>query len=258
MTDASFKNRFRFSESNHLKVGLERECFLTRQGNIMPIAKEVLRVLPEDGRFGYELSACQLEERVGPFDKNAIVDHLLENEQIISEAKNRVSFERLFLDVAPETMPLDVYPDPTGRYASISQNLPRHILVAACRVAAVHVHIGMESAETALMVYNEVIENFESLCEINSSDSQRLEIYKVMAPDFKPCPYKDWEEFEVVAKEKGFCEDPRQCWNLIRISQCGTIEFRMFDTTDNLNKIQKWIEKCHQLCADSVPKKLAC
>lgn len=245
-----FMQRFDFREDGRLLVGIERECFIVNGGDmIVPRSAEVLDYLTDRKRFGYELSACQLEDRIGPVDIEDVKRSLLQNEHDIEEVEHKLGFRRLHLEVAPETMPLDVFPDPTGRYQKITLDMPRHILSAACRVVGTHIHIGMPDHETALKVYDGVIGQTDVLCKIgDGSDGKRLEIYRIMAPDFQPPPYGSWREFYETAVQKGFVNDPRKCWTLIRISVHGTIEFRMFGATDDLDKIVSWARICHQLC----------
>ncbi|MDO8571805.1 MAG: hypothetical protein Q7R79_03950 [bacterium] len=249
-----FANRFRFNPATTLNVGIERECFLTRgEGNIVPLASDVLRLLSDRQRFGYELSACQLEDRVGPCIIGDLSSQFALNEQEIQRAEAQLGFERLYIEVAPESMPLDVFPDPTGRYQEITTNMPRETLLAACRVAATHIHVGMPSHAVALSVYNMVIKHLDRLCQLGDrSDGQRLQIYHIMAPDYLPRPYADWEKFYEEACEKKFDGDPRRCWHLIRLSVHGTIEFRMFGSTPDVEQIVLWADDCRRLCEEAM------
>lgn len=251
-----FTAKFNFDVTKKLHVGIEREGFLIdKHGKIIPFAPVVLSKLTDRSRFGYELSACQLEDRAGPCLLEDLKEQLLQNEKQIKEAENELNFGRIYVEVAPEDMPLDVFPDPTGRYQKIIKNMPKHILSAACRVAATHIHIGMPDCFTALKVYNNVIQYLDSLCvEGDGSNGERLRIYKIMAPDFQPPAYKDWQHFYEIAIERGFVIDPRKCWNLIRISVHGTIEFRMFGSTPDFKKILKWAKICHNLCLDAIKR----
>jgi carboxylate-amine ligase len=250
----TFWERFGFDPAKKLYVGVERERFLTSGGRIAPIAPLVLERLKRyGGRFGYELSACQLEDRVGPCSVEEVEDSLSNNDLLIAAAEMDTGaggpWGSLHLEMGPEDMPLDVYPDPTGRYQEITRDMPRHVLLAACRILGTHVHIGMPDHETALRAYNDVISHCAILCERgNGSFGERLATYRIMAPDCMPQPYRDWEHFSSVATEKGFAEDPRRCWTLIRISVHGTIEFRMFGATSSLSRIVGWVRLCHDLC----------
>lgn len=249
-----FMNLFRFDSRKTLFLGVERECFLVRPGvGISAIAPDVLKLLPDKQRFGYELSACQLEERIGPCPVSDVGPQLRLNQATIASAEQQLGFQRLHVEVAPEDMPLDVFPDPTGRYQEITKEMPRDRLLAACRVAATHVHVGMPDHTIALKTYNRVIKHLDPLCQMgDGSDGERLRIYRTMAPDFMPRPYECWEQYQQEAVEKSFVEDPRRCWHLIRLSVHGTIEFRMFGTTSDLRKVEGWAKECHRLCEDAM------
>jgi gamma-glutamyl:cysteine ligase YbdK (ATP-grasp superfamily) len=250
----NFMKRFDFRADGRLLVGIERECFLTDlQGRIKPLAPKILEKLTDRKRFGYELSACQLEDRIGPVSLHILEKEILRNEEYLKVAESELQFKRLFIEVAPSEMPLDIYPDPTGRYQEITKNMPSEILLAACRVAATHVHIGMPDHHTALMVYNRVIGHLDELCYLgDGSDGERLQIYKKMAPDFLPYIYNAWDDFFKEAKVKGFENDPRKCWHLIRISIHGTLEFRMFGSTGSIRRIISWAQKCRALCEEAL------
>jgi gamma-glutamyl:cysteine ligase YbdK (ATP-grasp superfamily) len=247
---SDFLSRFQFRPEGGMLVGIEREALLVRNNSMVPIAKEVLEALKTNGRYGYELSACQLEDRIGPVDLQNLLLSLEENEAEIREAEKNLQFQRFLYEVGPADMPLDVYPDPTGRYQIITKDMPREILLAACRVIGTHIHIGMPNHETALAVYNKVFSKWEDLCRMgDGSCGERLEIYTRMAPDFKPSYYPNWDNFYREAIQKGFELDPRKCWHLIRLSVHGTIEFRMFGTTRELKRIVTWAKYCHELCS---------
>lgn len=245
-----FMAKFAFRPEGAGLIGTEREGFITDPaGNIVPWAPRILEHLPDRKSFGYELSACQLEDRVGPVDIQDLLPAFMANERMLARAEKILGFKRLYIDVAPENMPLDIFPDPTGRYQLITANMPLHILSAACRVAGIHFHVGMPDHTTALRVYNGVIKNCERLCQMgDKSGGKRLAIYQMMAPDYMPQPYESWAHFHEIARAKGFEEDPRKCWCYIRISVHGTIEFRMFGSTDDLKEILAWAKECHKLC----------
>lgn len=246
----NFKNRFNFDPQKSLFIGVERECFLTnKKGVIVPISPPILKELNDYARFGYELSACQLEERIGPCIIEELEKLLIKNDTFLKKAEKKFGFKRLHVEVGPENIPLDVYPDPSGRYQRITQNMPREILLAACRVTGTHVHIGMPNHETALKVYNSVIKFMALMCEKgNGSFGERLRIYRIMAPQWESPQYENWEDFYKTAVKSRFDSDPRRCWNLIRISAHGTIEFRMFGSTSSFERIISWARFCRDIC----------
>ena len=232
---------------------MERECFLTRYGKIAPIAPEVLAWLGVGPEFGYELSACQLEYRVGPCHLEDLQAQLELREQAVQGAERELGFERIFTEVGPPDMPFDVYPDPSGRYGRITETMPREVLEAACRVIGTHIHIGMPSHKAALYVYSDVIRWWEYLVNLgNHSGGERMRLYHLMAPRHVPPRVPSWDAFFGLAQEHGFAKDPRRCWTLIRISVHGTLEFRMFGATPNIDEIVGWARKCHQYCSQSL------
>lgn len=267
---------FNFTPQNSLCVGVERECHLTDlAGNIVPWAPQVLdwmwsRLNGRGHCYGYELSACQFEDKfAGPVPMDQVRNQLLINEAEIKVAEQALGFRRVFHGVAPEEMPLDVYPD--ERYLRITQTMPRAVLLAACRVAGVHVHIGMPDPETALRVYNQVIEKLDYLYEIGFTDtgdrlglyrevvssgvakSQRILLFeKHLTTAPTPPPYAGWQEFYERGRREGFDSDPRRLWDFIRLSHHGSIEFRVFDTTEDIDQIVRWAQICHDLCRQAM------
>ncbi len=245
-----FQALFHFDPNNAWCVGVERERFIF-DGSPVPVSRaiEVLNALPQDNRFGPELSACQLEDRVGPVDINQL-DHVLRaNDQEIHHACIATGLRTQFLEVAPEGMPIDVHQDSSGRYARIAANIGPERLLAACRVAGTHVHVGMPSADVALRVYNHVAPHWQKLVKMGDhSQGERLRLYRVVAGKAVPQGYSDWEAFEQHAELAGFVNNPRDCWDLIRISAHGTIEFRVFGVTPHLSEILSWAHTCVDLC----------
>ncbi len=245
-----FTRKFDFRKDGAMLVGVERECFLTNlSGKIVPRAFEILEILGINSSFHYELSACQLEDRAGPAEIGQIKKLLALNEEKIATAEKMLGLKRNFGEVAPEDIPLDIYPDPTGRYQKITKDMPTRVLRSACRVIGTHIHIGMPNHNTAIKVYNGVIKHTQMLCgRGDGSNGKRMEMYKIMAPDFAPPRYENWDDFCREAADKGFADDPRKCWHLIRMSVHGTIEFRMFGATPDIDKVIEWAEICHGLC----------
>ena len=270
---STFAERFVFNPTKILFVGVEREYFLVNDvGDIVPRAKQVMDkagmfvrgescfgpdAWQQDESVSYELSACQIESRIGPC-KLSNLKECLEYRQdrmkrYVDKAGKGEVLNLSCVEVAPETMPLDVYPDPSGRYQQILKYMPKEVLLAACRVIGTHIHIGMPDHTTALRAYNEAVKYTHELCKMgDKSNGKRLEIYKQVAVDCIPMQYATWSDFHDKAVEKGFDSDPRKCWTLIRISKHGTIEFRMFGSTDCVDEIVGWAEKCHSICKEVV------
>ena len=245
-----FSDLFKFDPTKAMCVGIERERFIVDEdGLIVPKSAEVLGLLPEGDRYGYELSACQLEDRVGPVRLHDVLGSLESNDREISIALKSLGLRDYFTEVAPFDMDLTVFKDPTNRYQEIVKNMPVETLRAACRVAGTHVHIGMPDMKTALKVYNGVINEWERLAGIiDGSHGERLKIYQQMAPRYKPVAYQSERDFYRDACDNGFDTDPRKNWQLIRITIHGTIEFRMGGATASHTLVNQFVKECYNSC----------
>jgi gamma-glutamyl:cysteine ligase YbdK (ATP-grasp superfamily) len=255
-TDTVFSNfmkKFKFDPTKKLFVGCEREFFITDHNNeIKPLSKKVLDFL-NDNRFGYELSACQTEAHIGPVKINYFEKESFSLHSELIEKLSLIGLKPLFQTVGPEDMSIEVFPDPTGRYQRITANMPKETLLAACRVTGTHFHIGMSNHHTALRVYNHTVLYFDDLCRIGDlTNGERHRIYQTMAKDSIPRSYNSWEDLLNFYLENGYSDDPRKCWHFIRISTNGTIEFRMFDNTSDLNILNFWARTCHDICSDVI------
>ena len=263
----AFKDKFNFKRELAFCIGIEREYFLTDEsGAIVPRAKDVLDHLSFMGHcvsgkvngsshepFGYELSACQIETRTAPVELKELSNELKVLDTALEIALSNLGLRKLCVEVAPDDMPLDVFPDPSGRYASISSKMPREVLLAACQVIGTHVHIGMPNHDIALRVYNHVINKCDMLCDIgDNSSGRRLKIYRVVEKNPYPPSYASWDVLYQTALEKGFSDDLRNCWTLIRITAHGTIEFRMFGAVESIDQIVYWASLCRDLCMEVI------
>lgn len=244
---AEFLARFKFTKSRNGYVGVEREHFLVSpNGELAPRSIEFLQLI-DDPRWTYELSACQVESRTRPQkDLSAIKLELLENINNGERIAEKLGLRLVNQEVAHANMPLDVYPDP--RYLKIVRTLPRERLEAACRVTGTHLHLGVKNIAHALLVYNSLIPHVAELCRLGDhSRSERLRLYKTMAIKWQPVVYESVEHFFEIASRDGFVTNPRNCWQLIRISVHGTVELRMFGVTDHIDEILWWISQVRHL-----------
>lgn len=229
-------------------IGVEREGFLERDGKIAPIAQEVLAILDDNEMFTYELSACQLEERIGPHALEDLTDALKVCQHRVWAAAGRHNFKVQYVSVAPESMPLDVFP--SDRYAGITSALSHAQLSAACRVAALHIHIGMKDREQAIRVHNAMVPMVPML-QSQYASTARLALYQTMAPNFPMVPFDSWEHFYEVVRDRFADRDswePRSYYPLIRISVHGTIEFRVPDTVHSMSEVMHIARDLHSFC----------
>lgn len=237
-----FFDLFKFKKELAGFIGIEREHFLIGDyGRLVPGSKDFLDKI-KDPRWTCELSACQVESRTRPQkDLSAIKLELLENDNNGRLAAGDLGLRLANIEVAPDDMPLDVYPLP--RYLKIVSRISKAELLAACQVTGTHLHLGVGNINEAIAFHNELIPYLDKLCALGDhSAGQRLARYKMMAKNWLSPAYKDVKDLYETAVAHGFAENPKNCWHLIRISAHGTVELRMFGVTDYLDEIISWIE----------------
>lgn len=253
-----FRNKFRFKPELTGFVGIEREGFVfdPHTGQMVPKANVLMDRIKEHGDgefFGPEFSACQFEARTQPTPIDGVYHALQVSEAILYEAADQADLWVEYKELAPADMPFDYYPDPDGRYAGIKNKIKREQFEAACRVAGLHVHIGMPDHETALYVYNRVRKKVSDMCTwADHSNGQRLRLYKTMGSNWEPLELSCWHAFYTCAVEQQFVDDPRSCYWLLRISEHGTIEFRMFGSIPHISEIVPIVTRCHKECMDAI------
>ena len=237
-----FTSRFSFNPNLVGYMGIEREHFLisAADNNYTPQSAKFLKAI-RNSLWTYELSACQVESRTRPqVDLAAIEMGLLANENIGKKISRKLGLILLDQEVAEINMPLNVYPNP--RYLKIARNIPVETLRAACRVAGTHVHIGVSDLVRAIAINNLLVPHFDALCSLGDhSSGERLRLYKTMATNWRPMLYRNPEHLFEVAEAESFTDNPRNCWKLIRISIHGTVELRMFGSTNDIDEILEWV-----------------
>lgn len=251
-----FLRQFCFNLNLARHISAERECFVTDlEGKIVPQAARVLAHLAMRypdliANFSYELSACQIEFKSGPC-KNAteLVQKLGELETALDNTLCDLGLSKRWIEVAPADMPLNVYPDPEGRYQRLAEAMSEEVLLAACRITGTHFHIGMPDANTALRVYNQLLPHVAHLTTLgDNSNGERLALYRVVAPNCDPVAYASWENFYTHALAQGFADNPRNCWDGVRLTARGTVEVRVFGVSKDLAQLAQWADEVHKLC----------
>ncbi|OGM98655.1 MAG: hypothetical protein A2915_01695 [Candidatus Yanofskybacteria bacterium RIFCSPLOWO2_01_FULL_41_34] len=240
-----FLSKFNFRPELEGFIGVEREYFLVYGGGLAsgtyaPHAKRFLKAIG-DARWTYELSAYQVESRTNPqLDLSAIKLEILENENLGGQTARGLVLRLVNKEVASLLYPLEIYPDP--RYLEISKNISREKLDAASRVTGTHIHIGTKNIDQAIAVNNSLIDHLDRFCVLGDhSGGERLRLYRVIAENWQPIVYQNPEHLFEIARSERFIDNPRNCWKLIRISVHGTVELRMFGSTDNVDEILEWV-----------------
>jgi len=247
----TFMSRFAFDPSRAWLVGMESECFITdREGAIVPRAADVLRTLHAGKYADYfspELSACQVEFKTPPVHPEQLEREIKRLQDHLFDTLHSMRLRASFMPVAPDDMPLDVYP--SKRSQEIAGEMSHAQLLAACRITARHFHVGLPDHESALRIYNRVRRELTWLeHEGDRSHGERLRIYREATPDWDPPPLANWGELYTRALERGFEGDPRRWWAELRISRHGTLELRTSDASDATKDSVKLARTFHALC----------
>ena len=140
-------------------IGVERERFII-SATSRKIVNAIDILLPEvrknavlkgmsESLFGYELFAGQIEDRTPVCDSLLALKNALEaNDGILSESAKNVGLDFCFSEFAEkdEIGILEVNPF-DGRHQKIWENISQERRLAASRVIATHVHIGVSPGE---------------------------------------------------------------------------------------------------------------
>ncbi len=246
-TMEKFLSHFSFSGAMRSYVGIERERFLKNsEGIYVPQAKIFLSEI-KDPRWTHELSACQVEDRTDPRDNLLELKYdLIRNTNSGILVAEKMETKLVCEEVASYDMPLDVFP--TERYENISRAISTDRLRSACRVAGIHIHIGVGSVKDAISTHNACVEHMEELIHMGDhSSGERIALYKEMAEKWEPPTYENTEHFLETALREGFADDPKRCYHFVRISVHGTVECRMFGITPHEDEIIYWAEFLTQI-----------
>src|SRR3972149_3589763 len=90
-----FFDRGKVRPDKNLFVGIERECFLTREGKIVPISPEVVAKIDDKIHFRSLLSACQLEMRTDPTPLEGVSQALTDSDKLLREYEQSFNLHTL-------------------------------------------------------------------------------------------------------------------------------------------------------------------
>lgn len=251
MSAHDFFSKFNFNPALRGCVGVENEFYLLgEQREPQPAAPAFLGAI-HDTAWTYELGACQAEFRTPPCADDAQLESaLITGFNAGRSVAEQLSLQLVACEVGPPGMTLEVYPD--ERYERIVQTMPQAVLESACRVAGLHIHIGVRDMEEAIEVYNRLVAHTQTFLQLGDhSGGERLRLFKNLYHDLMPSPYASPNDFHLDAVRNGFDQDIRRCWRWIRISRHGTVEVRAFGATDNIREILSWARLIRSLAYPS-------
>ena len=254
-----------FVPSGRPTFGAEQEFFLVSDTQWpAPMAEAFLaraKLVSMADIWTYELSACQVEARTGiETDLPTLIRNMRGSflgGQMIAGRNGflaPVGCSLVAHSVAPENMPLDVYPDPEGRYQRMAKQVDESVLRAACRVTSVQLHIGGFRNFAALLAgYRRLVMKRQQIEEMTDrSGGERLRLYRSFANNPDPVLYHDQAHFCQVAEAQGWAGKPKDCHGLIRISRYGTIEIRCMDNTANYGELEQHFDQIVRWALDEL------
>jgi len=240
-------------------IGIEREWFILKDGKIVPMIGELLEEIRKQtnnnsfnedfDQFGFELFAGQVEDRTRISDSiNGAIISLSENKEILINSCKNLGLEVVCKEFVTEQELGGLVVNPISeRHQEIWKNLPKERKVAASQVAAIHVHIQVTEDE-AVNVLNFCRKDVvDRLVEIgDSSEKRRIDAYRMMAKkNGDPPTFEDYKGLKKYIEESG---GERDVWDLIRYKpSTNTLEFRMFGSTEDDEKIREFIEVSYDI-----------
>ena len=247
-TYEEFLGSLRYTKTQGVRrVGVERESFLYHDDRPDPNAQEFLLRMGTHTDHGsswtHELSACQVEHRTEPHASlTSLRDNLIEGSRDANLIASSMNREVRWIEVAPADMTLQVYPDP--RYAQIAESLGEDRLRAACRVAGIHVHVECFGLEDAIRVYGALRTNLAKLTRLGDhSKGERMCLYGTVVNNLHTPPHvESSEHLYYLACQAGWGTNLRSCWWTLRLSRHGTVEVRVFGTTDDVDEVMGYVE----------------
>lgn len=233
-------------------LGMEVEYGLFQQSRPAPLSFQFTELIDQDqGKWMMDLPAWQVEYATPPCKKfTNLRDNLETALQKGWRTANMLGCKFRACEVAPDCR--DAYiSSPGDRYEKITSNTPKKKWGAGCRVAGTHVHYGCKDLEHAIKVHNRLAQKVEYFCDQGvhppESGPNRLDLYRKMAPVYKPPIYGSVREWKQRAEQEGFDDNLSNCWHFVRISVHGTVEVRCFGITFNLDELISWAEDVKQV-----------
>lgn len=237
-------------------LGTERERFLVSKstGKITPaigvLLPKVRRICRQRGMpislFGHELFAGQVEDRTLPCSNlQELREALVENDVMLEEAiaGDNLLFDFSELVAESDVEKLEVNPF-DERHFHIWTSISRERQSAASRVAAVHVHLGVDKTQAVALLNACRREQVENLIRLGDhSSGARIRAYRKMAQtDGFPPFFSNFTELTDYIQDQG---GEKNVWDLVRYKPgTQTVEFRMFGATPDINEIIEYARAC--------------
>ncbi len=255
-----FVEQFQFQPHHAWKIGWERESQLVNPttNQAVPAIDSVMDWVMHHCNglshcFGPEFNVSHFEERLAqPCSSHELEAAIKQIDAMAGEMEQAVGVKRVFWPIAPPDIPTQIVDHP--RYLDIANNwLSEAGRDMVRRLSSVHILIGMPDLKTAIRVYDRLIDHYDHLVDIGSfSQGQRVHLFEQhvqRTPQLIPC--RNLHGLYQRARTEQFERDLGMWWDMIRISKYGAIEFRMFDTTDDIRLMVNWAKLCLIICREA-------
>jgi len=241
-----FLSLYRFDPAKAGWIGVEVEAWVVdpKSKLLAPIDPRVFEHSTKH-KFKPELPSQQIEFNTEPQpDLASLYVELKSCYDELRMLAREYGFKTIFCPLPPTAFDMTVFP--MERYRKIQCRVPAERLRSAW-VAGIHLHFGMRSMSEAIAVVNQITPQLEDLLIRFEVNKERMDTYKKMAGCFVAPVIRDEAHFFKIASESGFASDPRSCWWLIRVNAVGTVEFRFFDSTDDVRRVVFFAEEIGKL-----------
>jgi len=244
-----------FKKSKNFTVGIEIEFQLLDPQNLglYPKAVEILSDLPKDfrARIKPEFIQSMLEVNTAVCSNIKEAEHDLEHSIKMLEA---VASEKNCSIFASSLHPFSSYQDqklyPDPRYEKILKEL--QVIGERLITQGLHCHIGLDSGETAIKVFDNIRAFLPMLLALSASSpfwkgkdtgfaSFRSKLFDALPRSGIPDTLESWDNYCQLVnllKNCGIISQPRDIWWDVRPSpDLGTIEVRICDIPARFNQI---------------------
>jgi carboxylate-amine ligase len=243
---------FPFGSSDPLTLGVEEEVLLVEPASrrLTNVADHVLAELDApEALAAHEAFASEVELRT-PVCRNASEarDELQQRREAAASAAARVGVELMAVGLHPDAEYGDVELVDADRYRRLDRLVGG--LIRRTPECALHVHVGMPDAESAIRVLNALRDSLPLLQGLAAASphwfgadsglaSARFSVVRAYPRRGVPRAFRDWEEYVEVAAavgEAGDVEDYTFTWWDVRAHpKFGTVEVREMDVQPSLD-----------------------
>lgn len=248
-----------FGSTDPFTLGVEQELFLVdTAGRQLNIGAQVLEALPEleRGQVSPEVHACQVEliSGVCRSAEEAIADL-----RVLRDATLGVGVGLLGTGTHPSAREGEAEITDKERYNFISALLGDAIVDP---VGALHIHVGMPDAETAISTFNSLRPHLPLLEALAANSpfrhgrdtglaSAREITLRAWPRSGAPRAFEDWADFRAMAEGlTRVAEVPDYTfhwWKLRPHPQLGTVEIRALDAQVSLDHTEALVKLAHAL-----------